>query len=434
VYCFWTGSNEITPNRKRSLEQFKSVCEANVILVTKDNLKDYLRTEAPLHPAYEFLSDTQKSDYLRCYFMHFIGGGYSDIKETTGSWKKSFDDMETSGKWACGYKDTRDGVAHEPDDEAFKDKWDLLIGCGAYIFKPKTALTQEWFDGITDLLNKKLPELQKNPAKNPQDSQETGSGYPIEWNKFNRVFHKLIYKYHDKVLQTLPICIFTNYRGGSPNAGIFDKVFYINLDHREDRKEQIENELKKMGIDNFERFPAVKHDYPPAGCNLSHLNVLKIAKEKNYRSIIILEDDFEFLVSKEEFWKHMDLIKNMDYDIIMLSYNLMNQEDFNDDLFKVIEAQTTSGYLINNTFYDALIQNLEEATPKLIETHDHGTYLIDQSWKRLQPQSKWYAFKTRIGKQRKSHSDLGGQVVNYMVGGLRKKKKRTKKTKRKKRV
>ena len=216
VYCFWTGSNEITPNRTRCLEQFKNVSEANVILVTKDNLKDYILPGTPLHPAYEFLSDTQKSDYLRCYFMHFLGGGYSDIKETSGSWRKSFDDLESSDKWANGYREIGpDGVAHEPDDEAFKDKWDALIGCGAYIFKPKTALTQDWYDGMIGLMDKHLEQLQKNPAKNPQDSQETGSGYPIGWNEFNRIFHKLIFKYSDKILQTVPTPIFSNYRGGN---------------------------------------------------------------------------------------------------------------------------------------------------------------------------------------------------------------------------
>ena len=142
----------------------------------------------------------------------------------------------------------------------------------------------------------------------------------------------------------------------------------------------------------------------------------------NYKNILIFEDDFEFIVSKNNFWKHIDSIKNLDYDVIMLSYKLVKHENFNDTLYKVIEAQTASGYLVNNTFFDALIKNLEEAVPKLIETKQHWLYINDQYWKHLQPQSKWYAFKTRLGKQRKSYSDLGGRVVNYMAGGVIRKK------------
>ena len=38
-----------------------------------------------------------------------------------------------------------------------------------------------------------------------------------------------------------------------------DAIIYINLDHRKDRKKQIEEELKKVGVDKKKiiRFPAV---------------------------------------------------------------------------------------------------------------------------------------------------------------------------------
>lgn len=198
---------------------------------------------------------------------------------------------------------------------------------------------------------------------------------------------------------------------------MFDKVIYINLDHRKDRKKQIENELNTIGINDFERFPGIKHDYPPAGCTQSHLNVLKYARDKNYKNILIFEDDFEFNVTKDEFWKQIAKIKDINYDVIMLSYKLNKSEDFNDTLFKVLDAQTASGYIVNSKFYNTLIQNLEEALSKLIETREHWLYMNDQYWKNIQPQSKWYAFKVRIGKQRKSYSNLGHQNANYMVGG-----------------
>jgi hypothetical protein len=214
IYCFWTGNNEITENRKRSLEQLKRVSEANVILVNKDNLNNYINPDTPLHSAYEYLSDTQKSDYLRCYFMHLIGGGYCDIKETKGSWKKSFDDLEASDKWACGYKEIGPfGVTVD----SLKDKWEILIGCGAYIFKPHTPFTEKWFNQMNSMLDEKLPALKENPAKTPQNSLEKNTGYPIEWGAFNKIFHTICYEYHDKLMNTLPELVLVEidkYRGG----------------------------------------------------------------------------------------------------------------------------------------------------------------------------------------------------------------------------
>jgi len=205
---------------------------------------------------------------------------------------------------------------------------------------------------------------------------------------------------------------------------MFDKVVYINLDHRTDRKEEIENELKSIGIDKYERFPGIKHEYPQAGCTASHLNVLKMARDKGYKNILIFEDDFEFIVPKDIFWKEIEKIKDIDYDVIMLSYNLNNSIPFNDTLLKVLDAQTASGYLVNSTFYNTLIDNLETALQKLIETREHWLYINDQYWKAIQPQNKWYAFKLRLGKQRKSHSNLQYGTVNYKVGGIRKKYKK----------
>lgn len=60
-----------------------------VKLITPKNLNNYLLPDFPLHPAYDYLSLVHKSDYLRCYFMHFHGGGYSDIKPNYKNWKNS---------------------------------------------------------------------------------------------------------------------------------------------------------------------------------------------------------------------------------------------------------------------------------------------------------------------------------------------------------
>jgi len=208
IYCFWTGKNELTQNRKICLEQLIHTSECKVILVTSINLHEYILSDHPLHPAYEFLSETHKADYLRTYFMNFHGGGYSDIKQTTGSWKQAFMDLKNNDNfWICGYPEIPGGVAYAP----YVDKWNDLIGNGAYISKPNTPLTNEWYNEMITLMDKKLPDLRLNPSKHPRDCKET-SNYPIEWNEMlGRIFHKITYKYKDHLLRTLPISIFYDY-------------------------------------------------------------------------------------------------------------------------------------------------------------------------------------------------------------------------------
>jgi GR25 family glycosyltransferase involved in LPS biosynthesis len=59
-----------------------------------------------------------------------------------------------------------------------------------------------------------------------------------------------------------------------------DKIFYINLEKRKDRREEIEKELNTFGL-YYERFEAIETPgFGILGCGLSHLSVLKIAKTK----------------------------------------------------------------------------------------------------------------------------------------------------------
>ena len=48
-------------------------------------------------------------------------------------------------------------------------------------------------------------------------------------------------------------------------------------------------------------------------------------------------------------------------------------------------------------------------------TGEHLLYINDQVWKSLQKDDKWYIFNTRLGRQRKSFSDLSGQIENYNI-------------------
>jgi len=195
-----------------------------------------------------------------------------------------------------------------------------------------------------------------------------------------------------------------------------DKIIYINLNRRTDRRYEIEQELNNFGLE-YERFEA--YDMPnfcALGCIKSHLSVLKIAKERNYKNILILEDDFTILVSKDDFEKNLaDFFSlNLDWNICMLSYNLIKSEELENSIInKVIEAQSGAGYIVNNNYYDKLINLYEQSAILLEQTRQDWIYVNDQIWKQYQPNDNWYYFKTRLGKQRASYSDLARDFRDY---------------------
>ena len=192
------------------------------------------------------------------------------------------------------------------------------------------------------------------------------------------------------------------------------RALYINLDDRKDRKDQIEKELNEKNI-KYERFSAVKNENGALGCSKSHLNVIKLAKERNYDQVIIFEDDFEFIVNKDEYNEEMNKLNNVNFDVCLLSYNTQNfypsEYDF---LYKIKDALTCSGYIVNSHYYDRLISCWEESVEMFEKTGDIK-YTSDLSWLKLQENDNWVCFKKRLGKQRASYSNIQKHQVDYNV-------------------
>ena len=191
-----------------------------------------------------------------------------------------------------------------------------------------------------------------------------------------------------------------------------NQIIYINLDKREDRKNELLDQLKNIDFpeNKITRLSAVNmEDTPGIGCCYSHLNAMLLAKENNYKNVLILEDDFDFLVTKEELETNLQAFfdLNIEWDVLFLSRRIMNSEEVNDIIVKGLEVQTASGYLVNGTYYDKLITNYTEGINLYMQTKEHWNYQNDQYWKKLQLTDNWYCFKIIMGKQRNSYSDLG---------------------------
>jgi GR25 family glycosyltransferase involved in LPS biosynthesis len=183
-------------------------------------------------------------------------------------------------------------------------------------------------------------------------------------------------------------------------------AFYINLDRRTDRRAEFE-----QGSIVAERFPAIEHTVPAIGCTRSHLEVLRLARERQYPCVGVFEDDFQCLVPQDTLHTILQSFPD-DYDVVMLDYYILHSEPYNDGFDRVLEAQAGSAYVVHSRFYDTLIKTYEEAV-ELFEQHPHchWLYINDQYWKRLQPHSRWYMSRVRIGRQRPGYSDLKQAVL-----------------------
>jgi hypothetical protein len=201
----------MSQQRQQCLHQLRDVSRCNVVLVTPETLPAYILPDHPLHEGYRYLSAVHKSDYLRCYFMHFHGGGYADIKLTMGSWIKAFRDMEVNPSALInGYQ------AGGPDNvSAFelKDQWYELIGVCQMIVRPRTPLTNEWYTEVHRILDQALEQLKQHPARHPYDTPESGSGYPIGYTDILGIpFNRIQHTYRHLTMYTVPKHYFSHYR------------------------------------------------------------------------------------------------------------------------------------------------------------------------------------------------------------------------------
>lgn len=200
---------------------------------------------------------------------------------------------------------------------------------------------------------------------------------------------------------------------------ILQNHYYINLDHRKDRNESTIYELSKLGIHNPNRFEGVKHNKGSIGCQISHLNVLKDARERGLPYVTIFEDDILFLKPKETLEKLGRIINSdIEWDVILLGgNNFPPYQRINEDCIKVNNCQTRTAYLVKNSYYDTLINQWDNALEKLLVTKpgpEYESYRGDMSWKPLQRRDNFILITPVNVVQKPGYSDIVRKNVNYV--------------------
>ena len=192
-------------------------------------------------------------------------------------------------------------------------------------------------------------------------------------------------------------------------------AFYINLDSRPDRKQHVERQLGIIGI-NAQRFKAIKLPNGALGCSMSHLKLIETAKANNWPHILVVEDDILF-TNPSLFIQQCNkfLSTHKEFDVALISgNNVPPYREIDDTCVQVTKCQTTTGYLVQNHYFDTLIQNYKMGIQNLMrEPENHRIYAIDKFWFNLQAIHKWYLIIPLTVTQREDYSDIEKRPTNY---------------------
>jgi GR25 family glycosyltransferase involved in LPS biosynthesis len=156
-------------------------------------------------------------------------------------------------------------------------------------------------------------------------------------------------------------------------------IYVINLEERKDRWEEIQKNFKNF---NLIRVEAIKRKNGARGCFLSHIKCLKIAKEKNLKNIIVIEDDCKPV---EDFYKRLLTIKkyldeNNSWSIYLGGTNrvflsdIQNNFIFDNEKFVEVDKGFMFHFICyNNTIFDFFLEK-ENNSDIPIDKIWHGNF------------------------------------------------------------
>jgi len=207
--------------------------------------------------------------------------------------------------------------------------------------------------------------------------------------------------------------------------------YVINLEHRKDRWEEIQNEFKKLDVIPYRIDAVLNTEKGVMGCMASHIIALKEGQRSSL-PVWISEDDIQFLHSKYKFFYLIEEFLKSDGDILCISHNTWKKDkltDYNHLFDRTVETQTTGSYIVKPAFLPILVQLWEEVYECYYQNKIHltehlflktdgfgktGYYCLDICWKILQPYYIFLTPKEQYAKQRDSFSDIEHKIVKHV--------------------
>ena len=94
--------------------------------------------------------------------------------------------------------------------------------------------------------------------------------------------------------------------------------------------------------------------------------------------------------------------------------NIRPYTKINDSCVKIINTQTTTGYMVKNHYYPILLENIKEGLNYLLKNPNlHIKYAIDKYWFFLQEKDNWYLITPLTVSQIQGYSNIEQKETNY---------------------
>ena len=205
-----------------------------------------------------------------------------------------------------------------------------------------------------------------------------------------------------------------------------DEVFVVNLPHRTDRIERfdelskqhnftykvfdglygkdIPNDFQYNGVTIGEPYINERYFKAHIGCLISHLNIIKHAKDKNYDSIMIFEDDCGFCDTFNERLEYLMGRVDSDWQMLYLCGTLPEFTEQFEGYNRVKKILTTHSYMLKSSLYDTLINHL---------TKNIFTKEVDMCYSDIHPICLAYVAMPFLTYQEAGYSDVGDQFLDY---------------------
>ena len=205
----------------------------------------------------------------------------------------------------------------------------------------------------------------------------------------------------------------------------FGRVCYINLDKRSDRKEGIKkslsaNNIEAMHISAIEgnKWGWKKDQYEPpirafdgmTGCISTHVSILRKSMEDGVKSVLIFEDDCEFVENFPQKFDQWSVNVPYDWDLLYLGgLNGRGQyiKGIEDHIVAITEMTSTHAYAVNQRVFGEVIEAWYGDFPYLKDS-------VDGYLRTLQNTLKAYAFNPPMAWQKADHSDIQGGHRDYV--------------------
>lgn len=199
--------------------------------------------------------------------------------------------------------------------------------------------------------------------------------------------------------------------------------FVVNLDHRVENLSLITQEMEYIGW-SFERFSAINtNSY--MGCTLSHLEIIKIAKERGYKRVMVVEDDCIFMPYAKSFLEKLESqIEDIEFSVFNVTptlnkpVNMSEKYDLLLDITNVpprVNEDNSNTFATNMMIYDeSIYDELFNISTTAFTSGDYYYPIDGYLANFIYPKRQSYCPIVPIAPQRRSYSDVShGMYNNY---------------------